>query len=196
VYSKYSFLTRSPRNDDAIRRTQLRTDQASVSLRFAQECIQTEPTSLPEVPVVARGVTLTRQEMKKCCEIWVGTLEKFGVSRPIGERDELKIARAFEKFGGKRTAQALYGARLEKPFDGFDPADNVSLDRIFFRRDGSDMVDKLVNLTLRRLAEQKKERQKTKLRIVEDSQEYVRDPNRISDIMRSIFPSYRKLKST
>jgi hypothetical protein len=85
---------------------------------------------------------VTREGVAECMAEWRKTLEHFGIDRPMGERDQIEIARAIQTYGADWVLLAMQGARKQKASPRFDPKNFVSL-RIYLHRD---RIERLVNI--------------------------------------------------
>lgn len=86
-------------------------------------------------------------ELEACVKTWVGTCQHFGISKIVADHERTEIFRAMQRFGAEYVDLALFGARFEKPTEGFNPADHLSLGRIFGRnKSGVLQIEKFNNL--------------------------------------------------
>lgn len=85
---------------------------------------------------------MAADEVEGCLEEWRSTLKHFDISRTVGERDHLAIARAVQSFGPEWVRQAFQGARKQTKGPRFDPRQFVSLS-IYLHKD---RIERLVNI--------------------------------------------------
>lgn len=113
--------------------------------------VQTNCTpSANEVALSKEGKKVRREEsktlspgfIKECLNEWKITLEHFQINRGIGERDEIRIARAVTTFGEDWVKLALQGARKQTASKTWNPRDFVSLDIYFDPK----RIERLVNI--------------------------------------------------
>lgn len=81
-------------------------------------------------------------EVKEATQEWEATLRHFEISRAIGERDQITIARAVQAFGLDWVKLAFQGARKQSKGPRFDPKEFVSLS-IYLHKD---RIERLVNI--------------------------------------------------
>lgn len=81
-------------------------------------------------------------KLQDCLEEWRSTLKHFEINRPVGERDELTVARAIQEFGSDWVILAFKGARKQTKGAKFDPKNFVSL-AIYLHKD---RIERLVNI--------------------------------------------------
>lgn len=98
--------------------------------------------ALSPAPAQKNKHTHAREEIDRCIQEWKRTLEHFEISRPIGERDQIEIARAVQSFGEEWVKLAFQGARKQQASKRFDPKLFVSL-RIYLHKD---RIERLVNI--------------------------------------------------
>lgn len=100
-----------------------------------------------------RQIILSSEEIDACQKAWLGTLEYFGIERPILPHENMKIASMINQYGYKTVAYALTGMRYEERTNSFDPKKNVSLTRMM---GDEKLLEKFVNLAAQKVTEQKK----------------------------------------
>lgn len=71
------------------------------------------------------------EEINQVTETWKGTLRHFGMGRTLLPIEQVQIARAIQAYGAKAVSLALLGARSEPRSESFNPANFLSLTRIF-----------------------------------------------------------------
>lgn len=96
----------------------------------------------PRLGLLERRPKVTSEVVAECQAEWQRTLEHFEINRPLGERDQIEIARAVQTFGGEWVKLALQGARKQKAGPRFDPKQFVSL-RIYLDKT---RIERLVNI--------------------------------------------------
>ncbi len=82
-------------------------------------------SSFPPTP---QGVGLGR-ETKKASEVWLKTLNDWGLMRKITPNEETQIARAIAEHGLESVILALEGAAFEQPTNTYDPAKRPDVSR-------------------------------------------------------------------
>lgn len=70
------------------------------------------------------------EELELCEKAWLGTLEHFGIFRPVFPFEKMKIARLIKSYDFKSVAYALTGVRFEQKSQSFDPSKHVGLARV------------------------------------------------------------------
>jgi hypothetical protein len=81
-------------------------------------------------------------DLSECKREWTATLEHFGIQRPLGQRDEIAIARGIQAFGSAWVKLAFAGARKQTKGKNFDPKHFVSLATYLHK----DKIERLVNI--------------------------------------------------
>lgn len=89
-----------------------------------------------------RSFPVTSGEVSTCVDEWRTTLQHFEINRPIGERDQVSIARAIQAFGAEWVKLAFAGARKQTKGRNFDPKNFVSLSLYLHK----DKIERLVNI--------------------------------------------------
>jgi len=82
------------------------------------------------------------EHIQDCIQEWEATLKHFEIGRPIGERDEVAIGQAVQRYGADWVKLAFLGARKQTKGKTFDPKNFVSLS-IYLHRD---RIERLVNI--------------------------------------------------
>lgn len=92
----------------------------------------------------------TTKEQEMCEKAWEGTLEHFGIKRPIFSFEKMKIARLIKIYDYKSVVYALTGMRFEQKTQTFDPAKHVGLSRA----DDPRLFEKFLNLAAQQKTKQ------------------------------------------
>lgn len=82
------------------------------------------------------------KEVNLCMDEWKATLKHFGIERPLGERDEIEIARGVKTYSTEWVKLAFAGMRKQTKGPKFDPAQFVSLAIAFDPK----RIERLVNI--------------------------------------------------
>lgn len=118
------------------------------------------------------------------CELaWEQTLTHFKAKRPLLDREREKLGRMIQQHGSEVVQLVLAGPRAEKPNESFDPAQHLSLDRIFHPQ----KVERFINLGSQLQAKQTKTRCDSTNTDQLDPMDIPADPARLRAILDKTF---------
>lgn len=92
---------------------------------------ETDTDKEPDLVSAAPPKKFPIRDLDKLRETWLGTLRHFGHDRNLLASEEEAIARGVMAYGSEAVDLALYGARHEPKFEGFEPKEWVSISRVF-----------------------------------------------------------------
>lgn len=95
---------------------------------------------------------ITIEEIEQCENAWKGTLEHFGIHRPIMPFERMKIATLIKSYDYKSAIYALTGMRFETKTPSFDPSKHVALSRV----QQPHLFEKFLNLAAQKKHQEKK----------------------------------------
>lgn len=77
-----------------------------------------------------KSIPLTKN-LAKLCDQWQQILSFFGASRSVFDWEAAEIGRAVQIYGAEAINLAFLGVKTEKKTERFDPAQYLSLKRVF-----------------------------------------------------------------
>lgn len=91
---------------------------------------------------------VTAELIDWCAQAWLETQRKLGIRDPkILPVEQEVIGRSIQKHTAEAVELALFGARFEEAFEGFDPKKNIDITRILMRnKEGAERLPKFLKL--------------------------------------------------
>lgn len=152
------------------------TDSPLQNITEHNERTEHNTPTRPQAPVIRGSLS---KELKSAEEIWEQTLAHFKAKRPVLERERVKLARMIQEHGFKVVEFALVGQRGEKPNENFDPAQHLSLNRIF----DPQKIERFINMGSQVQTKQTQPRRDSTNDAPADPMDIPADPKRLREIL-------------
>jgi hypothetical protein len=119
-----------------------------------------------------------------CKKTWAETLRHFKCERNLTAAEELIIYRAIKAEGVESVDLALYGARFEPSFEGFNPKDHVDLVRVLTPdKENKPRIQKFMGFGAKAKNQEKATAQKQEAKQASEGEFEYADPERVKQLL-------------